>query len=589
MKRMTTEEFIAKAKKVHGDKYDYSKVEYVNNSTKICIICPKHGEFLQKPINHLHGQGCAKCSGNVKLTTEDFITEARKIHGNRYDYSKVEYVNSATKVRIICPEHGEFWQTPNSHLTGRGCLKCSIIHVHNKQKSTTEEFIVKAKEIHGNRYDYSKVEYINGKINVCIICPEHGEFWQKPNSHLNGTGCPKCYGSTKKSTEEFIRQAQEIHGNKYDYSKVNYVNSGTKVCIICPEHGEFWQIPSSHLRGYGCPKCSGKAKKTTKDFIIEARKIHGDKYDYSKVEYINALKKVCIICPEHGEFWQTPSAHLYGHGCLKCSIINVHNKQKSTTEDFITEARKIHGNKYDYSKVDYVNSGTKVCIICSEHGEFWQIPSSHLTGHGCPYCSLNTNFLKGDKLRLIEEIDLLSMSSFALMALIGINKLPEEFKSIARFARNSQDRQNAINKLKELYGSDSDDIQDIQNIDINNTEIQSEEYSCDTFDNTDDFNQDDNSLNVFNEIESVDKVLAKDSVDDIVNFGDNEEFILRTEVNGLLNSLLKDMEKARLNKSTNLPTIIRIKAEFSTATPWKKYVYTEFLRIYDNVKNMKAS
>jgi len=583
-KKKTTEEFIAEARKVHGDKYDYSKVEYINALKKICIICPEHGEFWQTPNSHLSGKGCPKCSGIIKKTTEEFIAEAHKVHGDKYDYSKVEYVNNKTKVCIICPEHGEFWQTPANHLQGQTCLKCS-----GKSKRTVEDFIAEARKVHGNKYDYSKVKYVNSATKVCIICPEHGEFWQTPSNHLNGVECLKCsvihvHNKQKSTTEDFITKAKEVHGDKYDYSKVNYVNSKTKVCIICSEHGEFWQTPLNHLYGQGCPKCSGSVKKTTEEFIAEARKVHGDKYDYSKVNYVNKSTKVCIICPEHGEFWQISANHLHGAECPKCS-----RKGKRTVEDFITEARKIHNNRYDYSKVEYKGSKEKVCVICPEHGEFWQTPNAHLRGAGCPYCFHNTNFLKGDKLRLIEEIDLLSMSSFSLMALIGINKLPEEFKSIARFAKNSQDRQNAINKLKELYGSDSDDIQDIQDIDINNTEIQSEEYSCDTFDNTDDFNQDDNSLNVFNEIESVDKVLAKDSVDDIVNFGDNEEFILKTEVNGLLNSLLKDMEKARLNKSSNLPTIIRIKTEFNTATPWKKYVYTEFLRIYNSVNEMEVS
>ena len=138
---------------------------------------------------------------------------------------------------------------------------------------------------------------------------------------------------------------------------------------------------TNHLRGQGCPKCAGTKKSSTKEFIEKARKVHGDKYDYSKVEYINNKTKVCIICPEHGEFWQTPNCHLSGDGCAKCS-----KKHKYTTEEWIEEAKKVHGNKYDYSKVNYINSQTKVCIICPEHGEFWQKPDRHLLGQGCPIC-----------------------------------------------------------------------------------------------------------------------------------------------------------------------------------------------------------
>ena len=195
-----------------------------------------------------------------KKTTEEFIHEARKKHGNKYDYSKVNYANNATKICIICPEHGEFWQEANNHLRGQGCPKCGLENSREKQASTKEEFIKKAREKHGDKYDYSKVEYINAHTKVCIICPQHGEFWQLPLNHLSGRGCSKCYADkTRKrltsTIENFIKKAREKHGDKYDYSKVKYVNCMTKVCIICPEHGEFWQRPNSHLSGHGCPKC----------------------------------------------------------------------------------------------------------------------------------------------------------------------------------------------------------------------------------------------------------------------------------------------------------------------------------------------
>ena len=197
------------------------------------------------------------------------------------------------------------------------------------KKKTKEEFIAKAKLVHGDKYDYSKVEYVGALTKVCIICPKHGEFCQEANSHLRGQGCPKCKSKKQTcTTDEFIAKAKKIHGDKYDYSKVNYVNNYTKVCIICHEHGEFWQTPGAHLRGQGCPKCKSKKQTcTTDEFIAKAKKIHGDKYDYSKVEYVNRKTKVCIICPKHGEFWQTPSAHLRGQGCPKCGIEN-HCKNK---------------------------------------------------------------------------------------------------------------------------------------------------------------------------------------------------------------------------------------------------------------------
>ena len=197
--------------------------------------------------------------------------------------------------------------------------------MRNNKKLSTEQFIEKARRIHGDKYDYSKVEYVNNHTKVCIICPEHGEFWQTPNSHISQRqGCPRCYGNKKYTTEEFIEKAKKIHGDKYDYSKVEYVNNFTKVHIICPEHGEFLESPQHHLEGHGCKKCSNRNRPSTEEFIEKAKKIHGDKYDYSKVEYgKNNKEKVEIICPKHGSFYMKPVNHTVQHqGCPECSKEN---------------------------------------------------------------------------------------------------------------------------------------------------------------------------------------------------------------------------------------------------------------------------
>ena len=215
-KKLTIEEFVKKAKQVHGDKYDYSKAEYKDNRTKICIICKEHGEFWQRPNDHLNGQGCPKCGNIAKkqkqlFTREEFIKRAIAVHGNYYDYSKVEYNGMHNKVCIICPKHGEFWQTPANHLSGKMCLKCSINTRSNKRKYSREEFIKRAIAVHGNYYDYSKVEYINDSTKVCIICPKHGEFWQTPNKHLYGQGCFECSKILNSNESRLFRLLQ----NKY--------------------------------------------------------------------------------------------------------------------------------------------------------------------------------------------------------------------------------------------------------------------------------------------------------------------------------------------------------------------------------------
>lgn len=179
-------------------------------------------------------------------------------------------------------------------------------------------------KIHNNKYDYSKAVYLNSKTKMCIICPEHGEFWQCHNKHgSNKQGCPKCSGKEKGNLEEFVMKANQIHGSKYDYSKVVYEKRHSKVTIICPVHGEFEQIPTNHLSGKGCDKCAhdslGLVKRITKkEFLKRANDIHNCKYTYSN--YTKASDKVKIMCPQHGEFTQYGTSHLSGCGCPSCAI-----------------------------------------------------------------------------------------------------------------------------------------------------------------------------------------------------------------------------------------------------------------------------
>ena len=386
-KKLTTEEFIEKSKKIHDDKYDYSLVNYINAASKVKIICPEHGVFEQTANNHLRNRGCPFCGGTMKLNTDKFIHKSKKIHGEKYDYSQVEYINNKIKVKIICPKHGIFEQIPLDHITNKsGCSICG-----GTKKSTTEEFIEKAKNIHENKYDYSLVNYINRDTKVKIICKKHGVFEQIPHSHLGmgGSGCSKCGGGVLSNTENFIEKSKEIHGDIYDYSLVNYVNAKSKVKIICKKHSVFEQESNSHLHNHGCPMCSDTKKYTKEDFIKKSKLIHGDKYNYSLVKYKGNKSKVKIICPEHGEFEKLPTKHyLDKEGCPKCSkILNKEKNQIINFSLFIENSNKIHKNKYDYSQVNYIDSNIKVDIICSRHGVFKQSPHSHSYGSGCPKCS----------------------------------------------------------------------------------------------------------------------------------------------------------------------------------------------------------
>jgi hypothetical protein len=253
MRKLGTAEFIRRSELVHGSTYDYSSTRYVTARVKVVITCRIHGEFLKLPNDHIHGGGCQKCAQRVAPTTSEFIDKAMLLTAGRFDYSKAQYVNSNTKVCIICPDHGEFWQTPNNHLKGRNCPQCS--RISGDRRYTVAEFIEKAVVAHGSVYAYTKVNYVNSLTPVVIICRQHGEFRQAPASHLRGNGCPICAGVKKGTAAEFTDKAKNVHGDLYDYSLVDYVNRRTKVLIGCSVHGLFPQEPGHHLSGAGCPKC----------------------------------------------------------------------------------------------------------------------------------------------------------------------------------------------------------------------------------------------------------------------------------------------------------------------------------------------
>jgi hypothetical protein len=278
-----------------------------------------------------------------------------------------------------------------------------VIREQSGKKRTTDDFIRKAKEVHGDKYDYSEVDYKGYFTPVKIICPIHGAFMQN-SEHLRGAGCNKCgyiraTEKQRRSGDDFINKMKEIYGDKYDFSNAKYTNALTKVSVTCPKHGDFNRIADDLLRGRGCPKCSqenvGMGNRLTQDeFISRSNLLHDNKFDYSKVDYDGIKTPVKIICPLHGEYLQTPSAHLKGYGCKKCGVESTAQSKVGNTEDFIKSAKIVHGDKYDYSQVNYKNSRTPVKIRCLIHGEFTHSPNTHLSGKGCPTCQEST----GEKL-----------------------------------------------------------------------------------------------------------------------------------------------------------------------------------------------
>lgn len=278
----------------------------------------------------------------MKLTKDEVIDRIKNIHGDKYGgVDDINYINIGTKIKLICPIHKDFYITPKSIFNGCGCRKCSQIANANKTKYDIDAFIKKAREIHGDKYDYSQSTYVNGITKLKIVCPIHGVFEQTPSKHLSGQGCPKCGHNSFMTTETLIEEARKIHDGKYDYSKTEYIDYNTKVCIICPEHGEFWQYPYQHIdRKNGCPKCgniatASKLSKTREDFIKDAIKVHGDKYTFKDTIYKNSTTRIKVNCRKHGMFEILPSNLLQGYGCPKCRC--TYSKEENEVANFIGE------------------------------------------------------------------------------------------------------------------------------------------------------------------------------------------------------------------------------------------------------------
>lgn len=267
--------------------------------------------------------------GSKKGTTDTFVKRAIEIHGDTYGYDNVVYIKMDVKVILNCKIHGDFLQTPFSHLQGHGCQNCGRERVLLSLTKSSKQFIEESKIIHNNKYSYEKTEYTTTRGKVAISCNTHGDFIQKAAAHTSGAGCPKCaiesqVNRNSNTIEYFIEKAKERHGDIYGYDKSIYTKSSNKIIIFCKTHKEYFsQTASNHLQGCGCPICAREIKSaartnTTESFIQRAVEVHNNLYDYSKVDYIKTSKKVEIICKTHGIFLQTPHSHLKGQGCNKC-------------------------------------------------------------------------------------------------------------------------------------------------------------------------------------------------------------------------------------------------------------------------------
>lgn len=254
-------------------------------------------------------------------------------------------------------------------------------------------FVQRASLKHNNWYNYDLTDFDKSKVKVTITCPTHGDFHILPGDHLRGQGCKPCGVARMKASKNdgrsgFIEKAIKKHGNIYNYDKVVYKGALTHVTITCDIHGDFHMLPSNHLQGYICPTCSQDKRKGKYAglFVKRAREIHGDIYGYNGVLYSGNDNYVTINCKTHGDFTMYPKNHLNGQGCPKCAIEKNTERMTSTKEEFVAKAHKVHGEYYNYDKVEYVNALTPVIITCPLHGDFEQLPSRHIVGHPCGNC-----------------------------------------------------------------------------------------------------------------------------------------------------------------------------------------------------------
>lgn len=269
-------------------------------------------------------------------TTAEFVEQASRLHGDKYDYSLVSYFNSVTKVVIVCSIHGPFRQAPDTHLRGSGCPRCGWEKPRRpRARETTAGFVASAVAKHPDaNYDYSLVEYVNKTTPVTIVCPVHGPFQQKPYVHLSRSkggdqycGCPLCgrAAHAKKrllAPDDVIRQATAVHDGRYDYSRATYRGMAYRMTILCPDHGAFQQSASNHLAGQGCRQCQiDNGKLTAANFLARAAGVYDQVYSYPSLDaFVTATDRVRVQCPDHGVFDVNSRTHLEGRSaCPGCT------------------------------------------------------------------------------------------------------------------------------------------------------------------------------------------------------------------------------------------------------------------------------
>lgn len=353
--------FLQLANNLYNNKYDYSKAIYLNKYKRIKIICPHHGEFEAVPEKHLYRNvecpQCKKIDTLLKFKEnkiKQYIGKVSILYNNYYNYSKVDFNNARDIITIICPKHGDVNLTAISHLNGCGCNKCSKEKMANTHKSKLFKLLDIAKQIHGDKYNYDKVEYINSDIPVSIICPIHGEFKQLMKNHLSGSECHMCHRERSRliqamGKDKFIQIANERHNFKYKYDNVVYINNKTPVSITCKEHGDFLARPDNHLQSLvGCPKCRksiGEKKVMEILNILKINYIYEYTFPNTKFRYDFYLPDLKIVIEYDGPQHFLPLEFFGGHlGLIK-------QKESDKIKDQLAESNCCHMIRIPYTEL----------------------------------------------------------------------------------------------------------------------------------------------------------------------------------------------------------------------------------------------
>lgn len=410
------ETVVAKAKAVHGDKYEYLELLETEGRKSIKVRCPEHGEFVKSTNKLLIGQGCPKCASIEqgrklsalrkvnpiesprRLDLAEFVSRATEVHGDKYEYHRLEVIDKRSVIVASCRIHGEFTTPASKHLAGIGCYPCSVDSRAAKRSDSFEGVVAKAKATYGDRYTYLKLIKEEGKRPAVLArCDKHGEFIKPASAFTAGKGCPSC-GLDDKSEklrtpfEDYVKRAHAAHGGKYTYRKINWDSYPTTITYDCPEHGERTQGLNNHVMGAECLLCSHKTtgisgRLTFEDIVTKAKKVHGDTYQYIESYFEGGATRIKYSCNKHGEINQLAAAHIRGNGCKACAFAAQGVSRRDTLESAIQKAEAKHGKLYDYKELSYSEGYAILSYECAKHGMQKQRASEHIYGYGCPSCT----------------------------------------------------------------------------------------------------------------------------------------------------------------------------------------------------------